>query len=351
MMQILYSSLHNLDLNQDEPVRKDIPSDFESFMQSYIEFATSSNDTSREYTVRDKNRTVVSCLSDLFGDVLKQGDVITDPSVSDSMSDSIALKLLDSEKTAQERVQGMSTIQKGSIVQALIKDGDSYTYVIAKVEHKEWFEGETLQKNFGFPNENKVWKSAVIGLAIVADAVMLSPIHCYINTQAKYWTESFLEVDEAKNDTTNTLAVMKAVDKVLGPLREIAPIDYYNLRNSATHKLQTEQMINFLDMVGELFDHYSPNVKSVDTTILKENLLALSQVGRFDTQFHTDPKVIKNLKKVKISVSPTIDVLVREAQNNWEDSFYIREKSDGKSYLMIRCEDEKTLRMFPKDKD
>ncbi|MBQ8306772.1 MAG: hypothetical protein IJX90_11220 [Blautia sp.] len=350
-MQVLYSSLHNLDLNQDEPVRKDIPSDFGSFMQSYIEFATSSNDTTREYTVRDKNRTVVSCLSDLFCDVLKQGDIVTDPVVPDSMSDSIALKLLDAEKSAQERVQGMSTIQKGSIVQALIKDDDTYSYVIAKVEHKEWFEGETLQKNFGFPNENKVWKSAVIGLSIVADAVMLSPIRCYINTQAKYWTESFLEVDEAKNDTTNTLAVMKAIDKVLGPLRNTAPIDYYNLRNSAIHELQTEQTLNYPGFVGGLLDCYCPTEESVDTATLKEKLLELPTEGKFDTQFHTDPKAIKNLKKVKISVSPTIDVLIREAQNNWEESFRIHEKSDGKSYLMIRCEDEKTLRMFPKDKD
>ena len=86
-MRVLYSSLHNLDLNLDEPIRKDIPSDFESFIQSYIEYATSTNDTSREYTVRDKNRTVVSCLSDIFSDVLKQGDIITDLNVSDAMSD------------------------------------------------------------------------------------------------------------------------------------------------------------------------------------------------------------------------------------------------------------------------
>lgn len=348
-MQILYSSLHNLDMNQDDPIRKQIPSDFGSFMQSYIEFATSSNDTSREYTVRDKNRTVVSCLSDLFSDVLKQGEVIMESDIPDSMSDSIALKLLDAEKAAQERVQGMSTIQKGSIVQALIKDEDTYSYVIAKVEHKEWFEGETLQKNFGFPNENKVWKSAVIGLSVVADAVMLSPIRCYINTQAKYWTELFLEVDEAKNDTTNTLAVMKAIDKVLGPLRETAPIDYYNLRNFATHELQTEHTINFHDMVGNLLDHYSPTEERVDTIALKEKLLALPGEGKFDSQFHTDPKAIKNLKKVKISVSPTIDVLIREAQNHWEENFRIVEKADGKSYLMIRCDNEKTLRMFPKD--
>ena len=350
-MQILYSSLHNLDVNQNQSIRKDIPSDFGAFMQAYIEFTTFSNDTSREYTVRDKNRTVVSCISDLFKDALGQGDVITNKDVPDSMSDSIALKLLDAEMNAQERVQGMSTIQKGSIVQALIKDEDSYSYIIAKVEHKEWFEGETLQKNFGFPNENKVWKSAVIGLSVVADAVLLSPICCYVNTKAKYWTESFLEVDEAKNDTTNTIAVMKAVDKVLRPLKGAAPIDYYNLKNSATHELQTDQTISFPDMVRSLLNQYIPTEESVDTVALREKLLALPAEGKFDTQFHTDPKAIKNMKKVKVSVSPTIDVLIREAQNNWKEIFLIHEKSEGKSYLMIRCEDKKTLRMFPKDKD
>ena len=116
-MQILYSSLHNLDMNQDEPIQKEIPPDFDLFMQSYVEYVTSLNDTSREYTVRDKNRTVVSCLSDLFIDVLKQGSVITAAEVSDAMSDSIALKLLDAVKKVQERVQGISTIQKGSIAQ------------------------------------------------------------------------------------------------------------------------------------------------------------------------------------------------------------------------------------------
>lgn len=349
-MQILYSSLHNLNMEADEPIRKRIPSDFESYMESYIKFATTANDTSREYMVKDKNRTVVSCVSDLFLDVIHQGDVITEPDLPDSMSDSIALKLLDAEKAAQERVQGLSEIQKGSIIQALIRENDAYTYLIAKVEHAEWIDGETFEKNFGFSGKNmKVWKSAVMSLDIVNDAVMFSSIKCYINTQAKYWTESFLEVSEAKTDTTNTQAVMKAINKILNPLRDPAPIDYYKLRNAATHKLQTDQEINFPDMVGELLDHYSPDEEGVDTATLKEKMLALIQEGKFDTQFHTDPKAIKNLKKVKISVSPSVDVLIREAQDNWEEDFLIHEKSDGKKYLMIRCLDEKTLRMFRKD--
>ena len=349
-MQILYSSLHNLNMELDDPIRKEIPPDFGPYMESYIEFATKSNDTSREYTVKDQNRTVVSCVSDLFLDALRQGNVIAEEDILDSKSDSIALKLLDAEKAAQERVHGLSEIQKGSIIQALIRDSDKFTYVIAKVEHSEWIDGETFEHNFGFSGKNmKVWKSAVMNLDIVNDSVMFSSIRCYINTQAKYWTESFLEVNEAKNDTINTQAVLKAVEKVLKPLRDTAPLDYYKLRNTATHKLQTEQTINFPDMVGELFDHYSPDEESVDTEALKSKMLALTQEGKFDTQFHTDPKAIKNLKKVRIPVSPSIDVLIREAQDNWEENFMIHEKPDGKKYLMIRCVDEKTLRMFPKE--
>lgn len=48
----------------------------------------------------------------------------------------------------QERVGHLTTVQKGSIVQALIEDNGKYKYVIAKVEHSEWIDGETFQKNF-----------------------------------------------------------------------------------------------------------------------------------------------------------------------------------------------------------
>ena len=48
-MQILYSSLHNLDMAQDRPVRKAIPADFNSYMDAYIKFATTENNSSREY--------------------------------------------------------------------------------------------------------------------------------------------------------------------------------------------------------------------------------------------------------------------------------------------------------------
>ena len=282
--------------------------------------------------------------------MIEQGEVVTDIDVPNQKTDSIALKLLDTEKNAQEKVKGVSTIQKGSIIQALIKNLGEYYYVIAKVEHTEWIDGETFKKNFGFPGENKrVWKSAVLPLKIANNKVGFGQVKCYVNTQAKYWTDSFLEVEQAKDDKTNTVAVFKAFDKVLQPLKKTSPADFYNLKNSATHELQVEQDINYPDMINRLFDNYRPNDDSMNVDSIKEQLLSAAEQGRFDSQFHTDPQAIKRGRKVSIPVSPTVDIVIKGAQDNWREEFMSHETVDGKKYIMIRCEDDNTFRSFHRD--
>ena len=99
-MQILYSSLHNLDMAQDRPVRKTIPADFNSYMDAYIKFATTENDSSREYNPIDTNRTVLRCVSTIFTDVLHQGDVVTD---SESLDEHTANRTDDGCAEGQHR--------------------------------------------------------------------------------------------------------------------------------------------------------------------------------------------------------------------------------------------------------
>lgn len=351
-MQILYSSLHNLDMNQDTPVRKEIPADFNSYMDAYIRFATTENGSSREYNPIDANRTVLRCISGIFTDVLHQGEVVTETEDLDEFTNSIALKLLDVEKAVQERIAQLTDVQKGSIVQALLADDDGYKYVVAKVEHSEWYDGETLEKNFGFPGENKrVWKSAVIGLDVADDVVLFTSIKVYVNHQANYWSADFLEVQEAKTDAVNTKAVLHAVERVLRPVKESSPQDYYNLRNTVVHELQSEQTISYPDMVTRLLDTYEPASNNVNVSEVKEKLLAARERDGFDTQFHTDPKSIKGPGKIKIIISPSIDVLVKEGIPNWKDGFLVHEKSDGRTFLMIRCDDQKTLTSFPRDEN
>lgn len=350
-MEILYSSLHNLDMEQENPIRKAIPADFNEYMEAYIEFAIKGNKSFRAYEPIDKNRTVLRCIADIFTKKAYQGDE-TELGELDSLSDSIAHKLLSVEKDVQEHIGQMTDVQKGSIVQALLNDNDSYKYVIAKVEHSEWYDGDTLRKNFGFPGENKrVWKSAVIGLDIIDDSVSFTFIKAYVNHPAKYWSADFLEIKEEKTDTFNTKAVFRAVERSLRSVKKVSPRDYYNLRNTILHELQSGQTINYPDMVGSLLDAYEPASTEVNVADLKTRLLEAQERDGFDTQFNTDPDVVKRPGKITIDVSPSVHVVVKEGIPNWRDEFLIHHKSDGRTYLMIRCDDQDTLKSFPLDEE
>ena len=350
-MRILYSSLHNLDMKQDNPVRKTIPADFNSYMDAYIKFATKENSTSREYNPIDSNRMVLQCVSSIFS-IIYQGFSDMEYETLNELADSIAMKLLDVEKAVQERIGHMTDVQKGSIVQALLVDNDNYKYVIAKVEHSEWYDGETLEKNFGFPGENKrVWKSAVINIDIANGDILFSSIKVFVNHPAKYWSADFLEVKEAKTDAINTKTVLHATEKILKEIKGSSLQDYYSIRNTIVHELQSAQIINYTEMVGRLLDNYVPVSNNIIVEDLKEKLLAAREKYGFDTQFHTDPKAIKGPGKIQILISPAISVLVKEGIPNWENHFFIREKADGRTFIMIRCDNPDILSAFPKDEE
>ena len=125
-------------------------------------------------------------------------------------------------------------------------------------------------------------------------------------------------------------------------------IDYYNLRNSVIRELQTNQLINYSEMVSRLLDNYNPAGVDVNVTELKDKLLLQSK-GKFDTQFHTNPDAIKKNKKIVLRVSPSIDIVVKEGLYDWESNFKICKKSDGASYLMVRCDESEILKSFSVD--
>lgn len=194
-MEILYCSLHNLDLSMDDPVRKEIPSDFNSYISDYINFATNENKTSRMYSVPDHNTTVMHCVAGLVTEVIRQGNTVTDETAPLELSDSIARKLLVIEQATQARMAHFTNVQRGSIVQALIMEDGECQFVIVKVEHSEWYDGESLAKSFGFPDENKrVWKSAVVDLSVEGGNVSHGNVKVFSNTGPSIGRKIFLRL-------------------------------------------------------------------------------------------------------------------------------------------------------------
>lgn len=347
-MEVLYCSLHNLDLSMDDPVRKEIPSDFNSYISDYINFATTENKISRMYSVPDHNTTVMHCVAGLAAEVIRQGYTVTDETILLELSDSIARKLLFIEQAIQARMEHLTNVQRGSIVQALILEDGECQFVIAKVEHTEWYDGESLAKSFGFPGENKrVWKSAVVDLAVEGGNVSHGNVKVFSNTGAQYWTKDFLEVKEANSDKINTEEVLKVVNRELRrSVREKSLYDYYNLKNTLNHALQSDQLINFHDLVGTLLDTYQLTESSINKEDIRTRLLAYAGSGRFDTQFHADPSVVKKNSKVKYRVNDYVSLMVLEALPNREDLIKAEKSVTGEKKLIIPCDDEKTFKAF-----
>ena len=75
-MIIHFKSLHNLNLEADELVRKEINEDFESYLREYITFSVTENDTKRDYSIPDENTTVVHCVSEILSGVLSHSESI-----------------------------------------------------------------------------------------------------------------------------------------------------------------------------------------------------------------------------------------------------------------------------------
>lgn len=350
-MEILYRSLHNLDLSMENPVRKEIPSDFDSYITEYINFATNENKTSKMYSVPDHNTTVMHCIADLAVDVIQQGNMATDENLPMELSDSIARKLFVIEQATQARMEHLTNLQRGSIVQTLILENEEYRFIIAKVEHSEWYNGDTLAKNFGFPGENKrVWKSAVIDLSVEGVNITHGNVKVFSNTGAQYWTKDFLEVREANSDKVNTEEVLKIVNQELKrSVKGKSLYDYYNLKNSLNHALQSDQIINYPDLIASLFDSYQPTEPSVNKEEIRVKLLDKAASGRFDTQFHADPSVVKKNSRIKYRVNEYVNLMVLEAQPDRRDLIKAEKMVTGEKVLIISCDDNDTFMSFYRD--
>ena len=342
-MIIHFKSLHNLNLESNELIRKVINDDFESYLKEYISFSVIENDTKRDYSIPDVNTTVVHCVSEILKGVLSQSDSVYE------LADSIARKLLNVELDVQSGVVHMGIqIQKGSIIQALIEDDEGYKFIVAKVEHLEFIEAQNFRRDIGFPSNNKrVWKSAVIPVYYSDGIVSFGTVKCFAKTGENYWTHLFLEMEPAQTDEKNTREVYTGINRVLSQkVKNQSPADYTQLQNALIVTLQSEQQINYPDMIEQLVGTYSPTDESLNMESVKEHLLALQDSGKFDTQFNSVPKAVKNVKRRKYPLTSSIDLCVKEGIGDFSNSIKSVKEANGERYIKVLCENEETYRSF-----
>lgn len=337
-MTILYTSFHVLDLDNNIVERKEMPDEFQTFVKEYIEYAKS-NEKNKLYTVHDEQTQVVSCVRQMALDTSK----------CDALSQSIAEKLLDCEKLAQAKIYRMgSNVKKGSLIQAVVQsESDQFEYIIAKVEHSKWYDGSDLSKKYGFSGDKKsLWKSAVFSMIEINSHILFKEIQVYSDTMAKYWTVSFLELDEARDDAKNTYSAFKAVDNELkNAIEPVSKKDYIQLSSELQNVMNTPQTLNFDQCIDHLMESYSPSEDEIEKDVIKDCLLALPERKKFDKDFKVVPESLNNKRTKTFHLSQGIDLTIRsdalEYPNKITSTFV-----DGKRVLQIICDDDETYDTF-----
>ena len=347
----IWRSLHNIDLPNRKIISKDsIPDDFSSFMAEFVQFATN-NDAIKYYCVHDPHTQVFNCIAQVVEAYLSSeaepcAQIFTD------CSNSIADKLFRVEAEVQSQIDAMGkSIKRGSLVQALLRDGLNMLYVIAKVEHREWFDGDSLIKNFGFPSDKKnVWKSAVIPISIEDDEIIFGSIRVYTDNPAKYWATLFLEADEEADDAVTTAQVFKEVLNVLQKeLKNKSEQDFLLLRNTLIKEMKTEQPINYFEFIDKLIIGYNPEVENLDLEHLHERLRGLPEKKKFSTQFNTVPSAIKSRQRLKFVPMAGIELSINGSIENMRNSIASVKNDRGDKFLRIACTDEGVYNAFQRN--
>lgn len=344
-MKILYKSFHIIDIENEISVRKDIPEDFNTFVDDLVEFSNQ-NEKTKLYTVASHEALVVDCI--------KRMALNNEEDYMNELSNKISKQLVESEKLAQAKIYQMgSKVKKGSLVQALIqKDSDEFEYIIAKVEHTEFYDGDNLTKNYGFSSEKKnIWKSAVFSLYTINDHVIFNDVNVYTDTKAKYWTTSFLELEEKRDDSSNTYSAYRAIDNELkSAIKECAPRDYVVLSNEVQNTLNTPQDFNYSSYVEDLIDNYKPSNEDIDKEVIKDCLLALPERKNFDTEFKTVPQSIENKRTKKYVISEGVELMIKSSSSDFSKRITSTIKN-GKRVLEIICDDSDTYDAFIEEND
>lgn len=347
---VIYRSFHNIDLINSKLIQKDIPSDFNEFIEEYITFAVH-NDNTKEYNIYNENTTVVHCVFELVRIAL---NYINPNNVQieemNSYAESIADKLFREEQEVQQEIEQMGKqVKKGSLFQAFIKDDNNkYMYIIAKVEHSEWYDSDNLTKNRGFPSEKKnVWKSAVFPLIIIDEDVSFDTIRVYTDHPAKYWATRFLELTEERNDHINTSRAFKFMEISLKrTVKSKSERDFYLLRNSLLQRLKKPNLVNYYELIDELLDGYTPDEPNLDLNRVRQSLMELPDNNGFDKQFNSEPNAIPTKRRLNFAVTPEINLNIAGDSTDYYNHIRAKERSNGERYLEIDCQDENTFKLF-----
>lgn len=338
-MRIITQAIRIIDYEEGQIFTRTIMPEFGEYIQQLISHIQT-NASVREYRTQSANTEVVRAILEI---VKHQSEEVVEQNI-----DLIAGRLLRKETETQEQVGHMGVkVQKGSLILSLIEKGENTIFLLAKVEHTDFFDDTDYSIKTGFSkDEKKIWKTCLFEVDDINAVQFLAKV--YSNTAAKYWWHDFLELQEFKSDEMNTKNAFQAVETTLSRnLKNIAPYDYTVIRNAMYAYFNSVEQFDFEEMVKLTLKNYRPNDMTLEKKeVLLQAFYELPEKRKFDYRFSPVPAIIKPKMKKTYDVYHNIQVKVLGEVESINDVIQSYQAEDGNRYLKIKVNNDATFRAF-----
>lgn len=339
-MRIITQAIRVIDYENNKVLPRDIMPKFGEYIEQLISYING-NTSIREYKTQSVGGEVISSILEIVENRSNEEIIL-------QRIDMMAERLLRKEREAQEQVASMDIkVQKGSLILSLIEHDENLLFLLAKVEHIDFFDDTDYSIKSGFSKDTKkIWKTCLFEIDDVRAEQFCAKI--YSNTVAKYWWHDFLELEELQSDECNTKRAFKAIENTLNRnLKKVAPYDHMVIQNAIYLYFSSTEQLDFSEMLERNVKNYTPNDMTVEKKEeLLQKLQKLPEEQHFDQQFHPSLSVIKRKMKKTYDVYSGIQIKVTSAVEDLGDVIEAYQANDGKRYLKIRIDNDVTFRTF-----
>lgn len=350
-MDYLFKAVHKIDYDAESFSEVEIHPNFDNFV---TELLTNINDNvvNKAYVPTSQSTQVVNDVRSIFS-LIEVTEIESEEMAIrvKSYADDIAQRLFDKEKLKQEQIYHMGqNVKKGSLIQAAIKNGDTYAYLLAKVEHSSFVDDSDFSFKSGFSSEQKkIWKTCILNCSIEDENISVNEAKIYVSNSGKYWADDFLELRELSTDAQNTKRAFNAIDTILTrEVKKSAPSDYTVIRNTFVGYMKREQQLDYNEMVSAILDNYDADTLSQECIAeLKNKLMELPENKKFDRLFTVVPKEIKARVKQLYKVNEGIEIKVNDFVQDIKQKISAEEDvTTGVKYIRIMTNNEDVYQQF-----
>jgi hypothetical protein len=324
-MELLFTSLHHIDHFTDQINKISITTqsqDLKTYSDRLINEIISS-DNKRSFNFKSDTTEVRTAISKFLELNYEEGIDIN------------SKRLLNIEKDTQKKMAHLVRIQKGSLFQAVLGEGQFKFVIISKADHNQFLDEVDFTLKNGLPWEKRIFKAFLVKF----DGSSPTDIFVYdtSSVMSKYWWDGYLELEEVFTDTHNTKTALDILDKkIFNRIRNDYPADHTLLRNNTLVYFRSHDEFELNAYVESTFNNYVP----VDPKFPKEktitNVRELPQKWGFDSRFGIVKEEIKKRQVNKIPLTEEIDLILKGPIKNIDSVITSEIDKEGNKYIMIK---------------